>query len=198
MVVARLPRGRAPALKSSVERCVFSFRRLPVRGTHTRTCGSTGLGDGRLGGGEGRGGGREGLQPRWRRVVRALLWLRPASAAASCAVGRLWANGGGGRRGAGCVSVAAVGRRHVWRVMSAVLELRGGQVGLGCGARPIVWCPGLFLLADHCFFPSPCGFLGTSVFRDCPSRSSGSFVSAHPPSLCSLHARTRAGFYRAD
>lgn len=197
MAVARLPRGRAPALKSSVERCVFSFRRLPVRGTHTRTCGSTGLGDGRLGGGEGRGGGREGLQPRWRRVVRALLRLRPASAATSCAVGRLWASGGGGRRGAGRVSVAAVGRRHVWRVMSlfssCVVVRSGWAVGPYplCGARVCsCWLTIVFLLhaaslAHPCCVIAPRG---------------------RPALLCRLTRRPCAhcthapvpGFYRAD
>lgn len=146
-----------------------------------------------LGGRRGQRGRERGaaaeVAPRGARSLAAASRIRCHFVCCGPAVGKWWwrSPGSWACLGGGCWSTACV------ESDVAVLELRGGQVGLGCGAIPIVWCPGLFLLADHCFSP-PCGFLGTSVLRDCPSRSSGSFVSSHPPSLCSLHARTRAGF----
>lgn len=151
-----------------------------------------------LGGRRGQRGRERGaaaeVAPRGARSLAAASRIRCHFVCCGPAVGKWWwrSPGSWACLGGGCWSTACV------ESDVAVLELRGGQVGLGCGAIPIVWCPGLFLLADHCFFLLHAASLAHPCCVIAPR--------GRPALLCRLTRRPCAhcthapvpGFYRAD
>lgn len=198
MVVARLPRGRAPASTSSVGRCVFfvlsrGLLPAPMRG---------GLGRrGRTEGEHAQGGESvRALEPRWRGVVRALVRLHAVSAAAAArAEGgcgpwwrRRWGSDGCWRQLLLAAGVECRGLFPCWSVVCP-----GWPLGLG---RMRASLPGDLLcscVADLCFVSSsrrlPYHILFAISRSVCPA-----LLATCPSCVCASCAHTHALFSFAD